>query len=108
MPSLCTLLISNSPGDPKRGGNAQDLENFVQFLKEMREAANAEVLKNGQERLILSIALPGVPFHGDKFLIPKLAPYSMLFVSIVAMFSTYTFALCAFVRSLIGSVIFYV
>jgi chitinase len=45
------------------------------FLKEMREAADAEVLENGQERLILSIALPGGPFHGDYFLIPKLAPY---------------------------------
>ncbi|KAK3824376.1 MAG: glycoside hydrolase superfamily [Linnemannia elongata] len=63
------------PGDPKRGGNAQDPENFVQFLKEMREAANAEVLENGQDRLILSIALPGGPFHGDNFLIPKLDPH---------------------------------
>ncbi|KAG9067495.1 hypothetical protein KI688_012278 [Linnemannia hyalina] len=62
------------PGDPKRGGHPQDPENFVQFLKEMREAADAEVLENGQERLILSIALPGGPFHGDNFLIPKLAP----------------------------------
>ncbi|KAG0283768.1 hypothetical protein BGZ96_011868 [Linnemannia gamsii] len=41
----------------------------------MREAANAEVLENGRERLILSIALPGGPFHGDYFLIPKLAPH---------------------------------
>ncbi|KAF9287578.1 hypothetical protein BGZ88_008553 [Linnemannia elongata] len=63
------------PGDPKRGGNAQDPENFVLFLKEMREAADAEVLEKGQEKLILSIALPGGPFHGDNFLIPKLAPH---------------------------------
>ncbi|KAK3811822.1 MAG: glycoside hydrolase superfamily [Benniella sp.] len=43
--------------------------------KEMREAVNAEVLKDNQERLILSIALPGGPFHGDYFVIPKLANY---------------------------------
>ncbi|KAG0271767.1 Oviduct-specific glycoprotein, partial [Linnemannia exigua] len=63
------------PGDQKRGGHPEDAENFVLFLKEMREAANAENLGNGQERLILSIALPGGPFHGDNFLIPKLAPH---------------------------------
>ncbi|KAG0197121.1 hypothetical protein BGX28_009363 [Mortierella sp. GBA30] len=44
-------------------------------MKEMREAANAEQLKDKQERLILSIALPGGPFHGDYFLVPKLAPH---------------------------------
>ncbi|KAF9120622.1 hypothetical protein BG015_006033, partial [Linnemannia schmuckeri] len=63
------------PADPKRGGHAEDPENFVLFLKEMREAADAEILENGHERLILSIALPGGPFHGDNFLIPKLAPH---------------------------------
>lgn len=41
----------------------------------MREAANAEDLKDGQERLILSIALPGGPYHGQHFLLPKLTPY---------------------------------
>ncbi|KAF9115821.1 hypothetical protein BGX27_006252 [Mortierella sp. AM989] len=63
------------PSDPKRGGHPEDPENFVTFLKEMREAANAEVLKEGHERLILSIALPGGPFHGEYFLIPKLAEH---------------------------------
>ncbi|KAF9135037.1 hypothetical protein BGW39_004913, partial [Mortierella sp. 14UC] len=46
------------PGDQKRGGHAEDAENFVLFLKEMREATNAENLEQGQERLIFSIALP--------------------------------------------------
>ncbi|KAF9438285.1 hypothetical protein BGZ76_008850 [Entomortierella beljakovae] len=64
-----------SPSDPKRGGHESDPENFVTFLKEMREAANAEVLKDGDERLVLSIALPGGPFHGEYFLIPKLAEH---------------------------------
>ncbi|KAF9946599.1 Chitinase-3-like protein 1 [Mortierella alpina] len=63
------------PADKLRGGHDTDPENLVQFLKEMREAANAENLKDGQERLILSIALPGGPFHGQHFLLPKLAPY---------------------------------
>ncbi|KAG0210283.1 hypothetical protein BGX33_004996 [Mortierella sp. NVP41] len=58
-----------------RGGHPEDRENFVLSLKEMRAAANAEMLQEGQERLILSIALPGGPFHGDSFLIPKLAPF---------------------------------
>ncbi|KAF9358965.1 hypothetical protein BGX26_000507 [Mortierella sp. AD094] len=61
------------PSDKKRGGHDEDPENFVTFLKEMREAADAEVLKEGHERLILSIALPGGPFHGEYFLLPKLA-----------------------------------
>ncbi|KAF8940452.1 hypothetical protein BGZ58_006446 [Dissophora ornata] len=64
------------PADKKRGGHDADPENFVAFLKEMREAADAEVLKDKQERLILSIALPGGPFHGDYFLIPQLAAYA--------------------------------
>ncbi|KAF9906260.1 hypothetical protein EC991_000823 [Linnemannia zychae] len=63
------------PGDHKRGGHPEDAENFVVFLQEMREAANAEILEGDQERLILSIALPGGPFHGDNFLVPKLAPH---------------------------------
>ncbi|KAG0263243.1 hypothetical protein BG011_009078 [Mortierella polycephala] len=63
------------PSDKLRGGHEKDPENLVTFLKEMRGAANAEVLKEGQERLILSIALPGGPFHGIYFLIPKLAQY---------------------------------
>ncbi|KAF8940400.1 hypothetical protein BGZ47_007766 [Haplosporangium gracile] len=63
------------PADPNRGGHTEDPENFVLFLKEMKEAADAEVLEAGQERLTLSIALPGGPFHGDNFLIPKLAPH---------------------------------
>ncbi|KAF9989816.1 hypothetical protein BGZ75_004818 [Mortierella antarctica] len=63
------------PADKLRGGHDTDPENFVQFLKEMREAANAETLKDGQERLILSIALPGGPYHGQHFLLPKLTPY---------------------------------
>ncbi|KAG9323349.1 hypothetical protein KVV02_000931, partial [Mortierella alpina] len=63
------------PSDPKRGGHPDDPQNFVTFMKEMREAANAEQLKDKQERLILSIALPGGPFHGKYFLVPKLAPY---------------------------------
>ncbi|CAO3564226.1 unnamed protein product [Mortierella alpina] len=63
------------PGDKLRGGHDTDPENLVRFLKEMREAANAETLQDGQERLILSIALPGGPYHGQHFLIPKLTPY---------------------------------
>ncbi|KAG0358666.1 hypothetical protein BG005_002000 [Podila minutissima] len=63
------------PSDHLRGGHPNDPENFVTFLKEMREAANEETLKPGQERLILSIALPGGPFHGQYFTIPKLAEY---------------------------------
>ncbi|KAG0347337.1 hypothetical protein BG004_007927 [Podila humilis] len=63
------------PSDKLRGGHDNDPENFVSFLKEMREAANAETLKGSQERLILSIALPGGPFHGQHFNIPKLAEY---------------------------------
>ncbi|KAG0363628.1 glycosyl hydrolases family 18-domain-containing protein [Gamsiella multidivaricata] len=64
------------PADPKRGGRDADPENFVTFMMEMRAAANAEVLKDKQERLILSIALPGGPFHGDYFHVPKLAEYA--------------------------------
>ncbi|KAF9905472.1 Endochitinase 1 [Linnemannia zychae] len=63
------------PSDKLRGGHSNDPENFVAFLKEMREAANKEVLKEGQERLLLSIALPGGPFHGQYFTIPKLAQH---------------------------------
>ncbi|KAF8935474.1 hypothetical protein BGZ52_010708 [Haplosporangium bisporale] len=63
------------PSDDKRGGQVNDPQNFVIFMKEMRDAANAEQLKGNQERLILSIALPGGPFHGDYFLVPQLAPY---------------------------------
>ncbi|KAF9337728.1 hypothetical protein BG006_003087 [Podila minutissima] len=63
------------PSDHLRGGHPNDPQNFVTFLKEMREAANAETLQPGQERLILSIALPGGPFHGQYFTIPKLAEY---------------------------------
>ncbi|KAG0272354.1 Endochitinase 1, partial [Linnemannia exigua] len=63
------------PSDKLRGGHNNDPENFVAFLKEMREAANKEVLKEGQERLLLSIALPGGPFHGQYFTIPKLAQH---------------------------------
>ncbi|KAG0330372.1 hypothetical protein BGZ99_004742 [Dissophora globulifera] len=63
------------PSDPQRGGHDVDPENFVTFLKEMRDAANAEVLTDNRERLILSIALPGGPFHGKYFLIPRLAEY---------------------------------
>ncbi|KAG0202867.1 hypothetical protein BGX28_004743 [Mortierella sp. GBA30] len=63
------------PSDKLRGGHDNDPENFVLFLKEMREAANAEELKGDQERLILSIALPGGPYHGQHFTIPKLAEY---------------------------------
>ncbi|KAG0057685.1 hypothetical protein BGZ83_005624 [Gryganskiella cystojenkinii] len=46
-----------------------------QHGKEMRDAANSEELEGGQERLILSIALPGGPFHGRYFTVPKLADY---------------------------------
>ncbi|KAF9584429.1 hypothetical protein BGW38_006477 [Lunasporangiospora selenospora] len=63
------------PADKQRGGHDNDPENFVTFLKEMRDAANHEKLKPKQERLILSIALPGGPFHGQYFLIPKLSKY---------------------------------
>ncbi|KAG0069164.1 hypothetical protein BGZ89_003406 [Linnemannia elongata] len=63
------------PSDKLRGGHNNDPENFVAFLKEMREAANKETLKEGQERMLLSIALPGGPFHGQYFNIPKLAQY---------------------------------
>ncbi|KAG9063888.1 Endochitinase 1 [Linnemannia hyalina] len=63
------------PSDKLRGGHSNDPENFVAFLKEMREAANKEKLKEGQERMILSIALPGGPFHGQYFNIPKLAQH---------------------------------
>ncbi|KAF9184841.1 hypothetical protein BGZ51_003106 [Haplosporangium sp. Z 767] len=63
------------PSDKLRGGHDKDPEGLVMFLKEMRDAANAEVLKEGQERLILSIALPGGPFHGQYFLIQELAQY---------------------------------
>ena len=44
-------------------------------MKEMRAAAASEKLSEGHEELILSIALPGGPFHGDYFLVPKLAEY---------------------------------
>ncbi|KAF9926253.1 Endochitinase 1 [Linnemannia zychae] len=63
------------PSDKLRGGHSNDPENFVTFLKEMREAADNEELEPGQERLILSIALPGGPFHGQYFTIAKLAQY---------------------------------
>ncbi|KAF9423728.1 hypothetical protein BGZ94_008205 [Podila epigama] len=63
------------PADKLRGGHDNDPQNFVAFLKEMRDAANAENLKGSQERLILSIALPGGPFHGKHFIISKLAEY---------------------------------
>ncbi|KAI1320533.1 hypothetical protein EDD11_000495 [Mortierella claussenii] len=65
------------PSDKKRGGHDADPENFVTFMREMRAAANAEVLNKDkrQERLTLSIALPGGPFHGDYFLVPKLAEH---------------------------------
>ncbi|KAG0309591.1 hypothetical protein BGZ99_000831 [Dissophora globulifera] len=63
------------PSDKQRGGNDKDPENLVAFLRELREAANAEKLQDGQERLVLSIALPGGPYHGQYFIIPKLALY---------------------------------
>ncbi|KAG0287358.1 hypothetical protein BGZ96_008686 [Linnemannia gamsii] len=63
------------PSDDLRGGHPNDPENFVAFLKEMREAANKETLKEGQGRLLLSIALPGGPYHGQYFDIPKLAQH---------------------------------
>ncbi|KAF9350639.1 hypothetical protein BGX26_011224 [Mortierella sp. AD094] len=63
------------PSDKLCGGHDNDPENFVDFLREFREAADAENLKAGQERLILSIALPGGPFHGQYFTIPDLAKY---------------------------------
>ncbi|KAI1319625.1 Endochitinase 1 [Mortierella claussenii] len=63
------------PSDNLRGGHENDPENFVAFLREFREAANSESLKENQERLILSIALPGGPYHGQHFMIPKLAQY---------------------------------
>ncbi|KAF9437078.1 hypothetical protein BGZ76_002044 [Entomortierella beljakovae] len=63
------------PSDELRGGHENDPENFVAFLREFREAANDEVLENGQERLILSIALPGGPYHGQYFTIPELAKH---------------------------------
>ncbi|KAF9919370.1 hypothetical protein BX616_005413 [Lobosporangium transversale] len=63
------------PSDKLRGGHDNDPENFVDFVREFREAANAEQLKANQQRLIVSIALPGGPFHGQYFLIPKLAQY---------------------------------
>ncbi|KAF9315498.1 Endochitinase 1 [Podila horticola] len=63
------------PSDDRRGGHVDDPQNFVTFMKEMRDAANAEKLQGNQERLILSIALPGGPFHGNYFLVPQLAQY---------------------------------
>lgn len=75
-------LHLNSPSDKLRGGHNNDPENFVAFLKEMREAANKETLKEGQERMLLSIALPGGPFHGQYFNIPKLAQYGSLAIQI--------------------------
>ncbi|KAG0244570.1 hypothetical protein BGW41_007333 [Actinomortierella wolfii] len=63
------------PADPRRGGTPQDPENFVTFMREMREAADKETTANKKDRLILSIALPGGPYHGVHFLIPKLAQY---------------------------------
>ncbi|KAF9116149.1 hypothetical protein BGX27_004489 [Mortierella sp. AM989] len=63
------------PSDEQRGGHPNDPKNFVDFLREFREAADAEDLKDGQERLILSIALPGGPFHGQYFTVPELAKY---------------------------------
>ncbi|KAG0037273.1 Endochitinase 1 [Podila clonocystis] len=63
------------PSDNRRGGQVNDPQNFVTFMKEMRDAANAEELQGNQERLILSIALPGGPFHGNYFLVPQLAQY---------------------------------
>ncbi|KAI7830413.1 glycoside hydrolase [Gamsiella multidivaricata] len=64
------------PSDDLRGGHPEDPKNFVLFMKEMRDAADAEVLTEGRERLILSIALPGGPFHGQYFHIPQLAQYA--------------------------------
>ncbi|KAG0353537.1 hypothetical protein BG005_007176 [Podila minutissima] len=63
------------PSDNRRGGHVDDPQNFVTFMKEMRDAANNEKLTGDQERLILSIALPGGPFHGQYFLVPQLAQY---------------------------------
>ncbi|KAF9168106.1 hypothetical protein BGX20_011411, partial [Mortierella sp. AD010] len=39
------------PSDKERGGYDEDPENFVAFLKEMREAADAEMLKDVCGRL---------------------------------------------------------
>ncbi|KAF9973851.1 hypothetical protein BGZ73_002881 [Actinomortierella ambigua] len=63
------------PSDPRRGGHPQDPENFVTFMKEMREVSNKERAAQKKEPLLLSIALPGGPYHGQHFLIPKLATY---------------------------------
>ncbi|KAG0010459.1 hypothetical protein BGZ80_001471 [Entomortierella chlamydospora] len=66
-----------SPSDRLRGGHDNDPENFVAFPREFREAAGVENLKPGQGRLILSVALPGGPFHGQYFTIPELAKYAI-------------------------------
>ncbi|KAG0005135.1 hypothetical protein BGZ65_011917 [Modicella reniformis] len=58
--------------DKLRGGHDSER---CRVLKEMRDATNSEELKGDQERLILSIALPGGPFHGPYFIIPKLVQY---------------------------------
>ncbi|KAF9999226.1 hypothetical protein BGZ79_007171 [Entomortierella chlamydospora] len=68
---------SKCPSDRLRGGHDNDPENFVAFPREFREAAGVENLKPGQGRLILSVALPGGPFHGQYFTIPELAKYAI-------------------------------
>jgi len=44
------------PGDINRGGKSSDKANFTLLLKELREAIDAEVLKPGKEKLLLTIA----------------------------------------------------
>ncbi|KAF9165599.1 hypothetical protein DFQ26_009731 [Actinomortierella ambigua] len=63
------------PSDPRRGGHPTDPDNFVTFMREIREVSNKERAAQKKDPLILSIALPGGPYHGQHFLIPKLAQY---------------------------------
>lgn len=49
--------IIRYPGFEDQGGKPEDKPNFVLLLKELREAINNEILLNGNERMILSIAV---------------------------------------------------
>lgn len=45
------------PGHEEQGGKPRDKENFVKLVNEMRQAINNEILLNGNERIIFSVAV---------------------------------------------------
>lgn len=51
------------PGNPERGGKAEDTENFTALLREFRAQIHEEAKATGKHELLLTIASPPGPYY---------------------------------------------